>query len=391
MEPNENLKPQPTGGLKLMTVFIAVLALHVVVIGGFTVWHLLYPSGTDADLTVDKTHKSKIMADSSIGDMPSDTSDKAVTPANSANTTPDSAVSAAVTTDTATTPPAATDTGSEEPPATPTMTTATTPATPAPVATPTMTEDASSTAANPPASTTPAVTSTHPVAVTTPDNLTPPADASASAPTPAVTTSDSTADAEAPATTAVDGTSYSVKRGDSLARIARRHHISLDELRSANSLKSDRLRIAQVITIPSRSSKAAPADAVATATAPAVGTTTAAADTTDTTSAVTPMPATHTVASTTLPHHAHKLAAMPHHSSYTVVRGDTLTKIAKRYHTTTSALVAANGLTNAGRLSIGQKLHIPSHETRGAATALEKPVEAEPHGAARAQLANYVQ
>ena len=47
MEPNENnpLKPQPTGGLKLMTVFIAVLALHVVVIGGFTVWHLLYPVG----------------------------------------------------------------------------------------------------------------------------------------------------------------------------------------------------------------------------------------------------------------------------------------------------------------------------------------------------------
>ena len=30
---DSNMKPQQTGGLKLMTVFIAVLALHVLVIG----------------------------------------------------------------------------------------------------------------------------------------------------------------------------------------------------------------------------------------------------------------------------------------------------------------------------------------------------------------------
>ena len=76
-----------------------------------------------------------------------------------------------------------------------------------------------------------------------------------------------------------------------------------------------------------------------------------------------------------------------------MVRGDTLTKIAKRYHTTTSAIVAANGLVNAGRLSIGQKLHIPSHEARESSTALqEKPVGGRAAWRrASAQLANYVQ
>jgi LysM repeat protein len=94
---------------------------------------------------------------------------------------------------------------------------------------------------------------------------------------------------------------------------------------------------------------------------------------------------THKLASSLTPHHTHKLTATATHHLYTVVRGDTLTKIAKRYHTTTSALVAANGLSHAGRLSIGQKLHIPSHESR---TADEKPIDIEPHRANRAQLAN---
>ena len=34
-----------------MTVFIAVLALHVVVIGGFTVYHLMSGGSTDTDMT----------------------------------------------------------------------------------------------------------------------------------------------------------------------------------------------------------------------------------------------------------------------------------------------------------------------------------------------------
>ena len=58
MENNESkTKSQPTGGLKLMTVFIAVIALHVVIIGSFAVYHLMNGGTTDADLLADKTHK----------------------------------------------------------------------------------------------------------------------------------------------------------------------------------------------------------------------------------------------------------------------------------------------------------------------------------------------
>src|SRR5450432_2572722 len=66
---DSNIKSQQTGGLKLMTVFIAVLALHVVVIGGFTVYHLMSGGSTDADLTTtDKIHKGATIADSTLPD-----------------------------------------------------------------------------------------------------------------------------------------------------------------------------------------------------------------------------------------------------------------------------------------------------------------------------------
>lgn len=42
--------------------------------------------------------------------------------------------------------------------------------------------------------------------------------------------------------------------------------------------------------------------------------------------------------------------------SYTVVEGDTLSEIAARFDTTVDALVAANNLTDANALSVGQVL-----------------------------------
>lgn len=45
---------------------------------------------------------------------------------------------------------------------------------------------------------------------------------------------------------------------------------------------------------------------------------------------------------------------------YTIVRGDTLAKIARRYGTTVSTLVAGNCLTNANIIYAGQQLRVPS-------------------------------
>jgi LysM repeat protein len=46
-------------------------------------------------------------------------------------------------------------------------------------------------------------------------------------------------------------------------------------------------------------------------------------------------------------------------STYTVVSGDTLTKIANRFGVTLAALMAANKITNANSIQLGQKLVIP--------------------------------
>ena len=46
-------------------------------------------------------------------------------------------------------------------------------------------------------------------------------------------------------------------------------------------------------------------------------------------------------------------------TSYTVQKGDTLYSLARRYGTTVSAIMAANGLTDADRIRSGQSLRMP--------------------------------
>jgi LysM repeat protein len=63
--------------------------------------------------------------------------------------------------------------------------------------------------------------------------------------------------------------------------------------------------------------------------------------------------------------------------SYTVVAGDTLSKIAARYGTTWQALAALNGLTNPNLLEVGQVLRITGTTTQPSApqqTAIPPPV-----------------
>src|SRR5690606_28378198 len=50
-------------------------------------------------------------------------------------------------------------------------------------------------------------------------------------------------------------------------------------------------------------------------------------------------------------------------STYTVVRGDTLGRIAARFGTTVSAIASANGITNINLIFVGQVLQIPGGST----------------------------
>ncbi|WP_083652505.1 LysM peptidoglycan-binding domain-containing protein [Bacillus sp. MRMR6] len=111
-------------------------------------------------------------------------------------------------------------------------------------------------------------------------------------------------------------TRYTVVAGDSLSVIAKRFGTTVEALRSANHLTTDLLRIGQTLTLPTNA------------------TTNPAPDTTA------PVP-------NQLP------------TSYTVVAGDSLSVIAKRFGTTVETLRSANNLTT-DLLRIGQPLTIPT-------------------------------
>ncbi|WP_232329112.1 LysM peptidoglycan-binding domain-containing protein [Metabacillus litoralis] len=117
--------------------------------------------------------------------------------------------------------------------------------------------------------------------------------------------------------TTTSGIKYTVVAGDSLWGIASRYHISLDEIRSSNNLETDQLKIGQTLIIPKDGEGA---------TAPSVS----------------PAPTTN-----------------PKSTSYTIVSGDSLSVIAKRFDTTVEQIKQVNQLTS-DTIRVGQVLSIPN-------------------------------
>lgn len=107
-------------------------------------------------------------------------------------------------------------------------------------------------------------------------------------------------------------TTYTVKAGDSLYKIANQFGVTVNDIISANNLTSTTLQIGQVLTIPT-------------------GTTT-------------PTPPTE-----------------ENYINYTVKSGDSLWVIANRYNTTVDEIKRLNNLTS-NNLSIGQVLKIPTQD-----------------------------
>jgi LysM repeat protein len=378
---DSNMKPQQTGGLKLMTVFIAVLALHVLVIGGFTVYHLMSGGSSDADLTsIDKSHKTlkstdgatsgdAATADSTQGDKttssaPAPSADVAagVSPANQPASTPD--------TTTATSTPASSPVPAVAPAPAPNVTTPK----PTPQAPPTEVANVQ-TPSEPPIAPelvppvepnlTPAPSPIAPmVAPSAP--VTPLASGPVHMP-PAV--------ASTPVREHEHEQIYTVKITDSYKKIAKAHHVTVAELKEANHIHGDVLHTGQKLIIPSGK--------------------TFVAGTTPTTS-LDAAPATPVLNESVTPVTTSLEAATPSHGHiYTIVKGDTLTKIAHKFKTTPSALMSENNITDPTKLSIGKKLKIPSSmESRSAKNVVPSPSQPDQvqvkQGAATGQLANFV-
>jgi len=143
---------------------------------------------------------------------------------------------------------------------------------------------------------------------------------------------------------ATGGSTYVVQPGDYISLIARRLGVSVAAILAANNISNPNLIFAgQVLVIPGGSG-GTPVPTSAPTSAPPSGT---------------PVP----------PATGGK---------YTVVRGDTLNAIARRFGVTVQAIMSANGLTNPNLIFVGQVLTIPGAGGGGGATATPVPTTAPP-------------
>jgi LysM repeat protein len=137
----------------------------------------------------------------------------------------------------------------------------------------------------------------------------------------------------------VAGTEYVVVKGDSFAKIAKKHGVSVKAIQAANpGVEPTKLKVGQKLSIPA-SSGGASASAVTgglTATGSSTG-----------------------------------------EEAYTVKSGDTLTKIAKAHGTTVKAIRAENNLTT-DHIKVGQKLKIPAKTEAAAPAPVSAPVAPAP-------------
>jgi membrane-bound lytic murein transglycosylase D len=128
---------------------------------------------------------------------------------------------------------------------------------------------------------------------------------------------------------------YTVRRGDSLSKIARKYSVKERELVALNNLRSrHRIRAGQVLVLPDKPGARAP---IARVEPPADGV-------------------------------------------YHVRRGDTISRIAARFGLTESSLVAMNGLRNRNQIAVGQRLLVSASASaqRPTPTIEEKVASAAP-------------
>lgn len=149
------------------------------------------------------------------------------------------------------------------------------------------------------------------------------------------------------------GSTYVVRTGDTLFRVALRYGLTTAELAAANGITNPNLiYTGQTLVIPAKG--------IATATPAATGTTAATTlvPTINPSATATSAPITPTATSTPM--------TPSGTTSYTVVSGDTLYRVAAKFKTTVGELQRLNNLSNINLIITGQKLIVPG--TPGSAT-----------------------
>lgn len=129
------------------------------------------------------------------------------------------------------------------------------------------------------------------------------------------------AGAGSPAPQAVEGTYYTVKKGDALSRIAASQGVTLSELRSANNFRGDLIRVGQKLVIPNSSGSSRAFS---------------------------------------------RLANRKQGLQVVVEPGDSLSSIAARYNVSVKDLIKHNNIQNPRLINVGQTFFIPGKNSAAA-------------------------
>ncbi|MDR1192171.1 MAG: LysM peptidoglycan-binding domain-containing protein [Verrucomicrobiales bacterium] len=147
---------------------------------------------------------------------------------------------------------------------------------------------------------------------------------------------------ETPAPVTGGGGTYTVRKGDTLYKIARQFNVSVAELKQGNGLVSDALKIGQVL-------KVSDADG---GVAPAVADNSPVIDTTGTF-------ATRPAFRVGTPVVTDNIPPLPAYQMYKIAPGDTLYKIARRFNTKPEAIARANNISDPSKLKVGVEIKVP--------------------------------
>ena len=175
--------------------------------------------------------------------------------------------------------------------------------------------------------------------------------------------------------TQVDASSYSVKKGDTLVKIAKAHNTSVHQIKQWNGLKDDKIYVKQNLVVTSKGAKNSKQVVVTTK-----QTTTKAVDSAKKQTTTKATPAVTAPASTSTkqaePVKAQQVTGA-NAKVHEVVSGNTLTNIAKMYGVTVAQIKQWNSLTS-DQIKVGQKLSlIPATQQPVANSVVTQPTTTE--------------
>jgi LysM repeat protein len=156
---------------------------------------------------------------------------------------------------------------------------------------------------------------------------------------------------------------YTVAQGDTLASIGEKFKVAAADIKEWNGLDSDTPSVGTVLTIfLGGTTEAAKApEPEKSAPAPTEPAPRPADSTPAPTETKAPEPAPATAEAVTAPAPAPAVQIPPDlvTEEYTVLAGDTVSKIARAHNTTNEIILALNGLKDANQIKVGQKLKVP--------------------------------